>query len=508
MIEKGVGAMRGQGGSSPGGSAIPPGDRSAKCELKYVGHPFVDVGAATIAAYFGKQRPEDVTAQEMEDFADYLRQQYQRKYLSSYLTCVFPNSAYVNPTSGEEKRKDYWAEHLYAYRELAGAEEGTCVLCGEPARVRAYRQHVPMLTGVGVVNFFPGGNAGLRLCPACMLSIAAAPLGCLWCGGKALLVHTDDPNLTFRFAKQHLAWHQRRLALDGDKYPGASQPQTRVIDNLRKLAAEAMERHEDAVDKTGRPTSLTAYHFTNSGQGPDIRIYHLPGMVFAFLMEAEADAYSEQWHKVVAAAWRTKEASDDRDTHRNYLYEDLFRLPDEWQRFVRIYLCRAKLLNTGKDDPRGDYGLDRDLDKLSWPLTELFLERVAGMDKHRIETIRTLADSLAKYIMERDYRLLRELHLARSYRGFRVALVNASVSEQRAGRPPLVTFDDFVTVFEYGEEDPRPDWSLSRDLVLLRILEQLYESHWLPKHADVLDFHLAEPSDALASGPTNSEEGS
>jgi len=63
-------------------------------------------------------------------------------------------------------------------------------------------------------------------------------------------------------------------------------------------------------------------------------------------------------------------------------------------------------------------------------------------------------------------------------------------------------------VFEYGEEDPRPDWSLSRDLVLLRILEQLYESHWLAKHADVLDLHLAEPSDALASGPTNSEEGS
>ena len=40
--------------------------------LKYTGHPLVDVGVATITAFAGKQRPEDLTEADLDSIADYI----------------------------------------------------------------------------------------------------------------------------------------------------------------------------------------------------------------------------------------------------------------------------------------------------------------------------------------------------------------------------------------------------------------------------------------------------
>jgi hypothetical protein len=37
----------------------------------------------------------------------------------------------------------------------------------------------------------------------------------------------------------------------------------------------------------------------------------------------------------------------------------------------------------------------------------------------------------------------------------------------------LVTFDQFVSIFEEGEELPYRDWKLARDLLLIRVIERL-----------------------------------
>ncbi len=40
--------------------------------LKYTGHPFVDVGVATITAFAGKRRPEDLTEADLDAIAKYI----------------------------------------------------------------------------------------------------------------------------------------------------------------------------------------------------------------------------------------------------------------------------------------------------------------------------------------------------------------------------------------------------------------------------------------------------
>jgi hypothetical protein len=47
--------------------------------------------------------------------------------------------------------------------------------------------------------------------------------------------------------------------------------------------------------------------------------------------------------------------------------------------------------------------------------------------------------------------------------------------------------DEFLEIFEEGEELPRVDWRLAWDLVLIRIIEKLYEAKWFEKNREVLE---------------------
>jgi len=40
----------------------------------FTGHPLVDVGLATITAFAGKERPEDLTEEDYEAIVDYIGQ--------------------------------------------------------------------------------------------------------------------------------------------------------------------------------------------------------------------------------------------------------------------------------------------------------------------------------------------------------------------------------------------------------------------------------------------------
>ena len=60
--------------------------------LRYTGHPFVDVGAATLTAFAEKERPEHLTSDDLQVAAG-MEKVYMGKHMNSFLVCVFPNSA-------------------------------------------------------------------------------------------------------------------------------------------------------------------------------------------------------------------------------------------------------------------------------------------------------------------------------------------------------------------------------------------------------------------------------
>jgi len=477
--------------------------------LKYTGHPFVDVGVATVTAFAGKQDPTQLTEADLDKMADYIAREYVRQPLVSFLIVAFPNSGFTQPAYNKqpEKRAVYAGRVLRAYRAGTPTLDVSCVFTGQPAAAvpfdvkgtlspgYTFRQHIPLLTGEGVINFHPYGMAGLPVSGPVMLALQAFPLGCAKCGGRLLAVHSDNDALTFHFASTFLRENRRAVqmaqAAGSKKMPETQlSHRTLLIDTL--LRAGQMQR-DARRDET--LFSLTAYHLTNSGQGADLAIYYLPLEMTGFLRDMQKATYSHDWNAIVRRAWevpppqkRKRKSSKPFMARRNWLYEDLFRLPENAAQFLRTYFLRMALRYArGKTDPRPGYSLQTEADLVSWKITARFLWRILHMDKERIEQIRMMGDRLAEYVSgQNDRRFFREFYTLQRYDHLRSILVKANLAHVRNGHPPIITLDPYIQVFEEGDEVARTNWRLARDLVLIRMVERLYDLGWLGSHLDVI----------------------
>lgn len=483
--------------------------------LDYTGHPFFDIGVATVTALVGKTDPRAVTADDLEKVATFIEREYTRDPLKSFLGVAFTTNAWFNQPAFEkqpEKRREYARRILRGYG--TALPEESCAFTGRPVTAaafsdrlppgRAFRQHIPLLTGEGVINFFPGGDAGLPVSGEAMLCLQAFPLGCAKCGGRLLAVHSDNPEVTYNFAGDFLAYNLKALALAqqaGSKKMGEAEASARTLLITTLLKIE--QRRQDEAEERP-PYSVTAYHLTNSGQSnpldehnPPLEIYYLPLELTRFLAAVNGPLYRSEWQAIVERAWRLDPGSASkkraggsqagRRPHRNFLYEDLFRLPDYAPRFIRRYFLRIPVRSGPEDDPRRLYSLRDEASLISWKVTDLFLAEVMHVDKERIRQIRELGDRLAGYIsQENDRRFFVAFFSERNYALFRNALIKANLGHVRRGNPPLITLDPYIAIFEEGNEVARADWQLARDLVLIRLIEQLYNLGWLSKNVDVL----------------------
>lgn len=488
--------------------------------LKYTGHPLVDIGAATIAAFNQKPNLDSITEADFDKVADYIEREYPKEPLKSFLGVAFTTNAWFNqPAFNQrpEKRAEYSSRLLRGYREDTPKSNERCVFTGNPAidvafsekfpPGRAFRQHIPLLTGEDVINFYPWGNAGLPVSGEALLCIQAFPLGCAKCGGRLLAVHSDNVDLIYDFAAEFLITNRKALSLahqsSSNKMPTAkSSAKTLLIETLLKVE----QSRRDEARQHG-PCSVTAYHLSNSGQSnpldsrnPPLDIYYLPLELTDFLSNLTSPEYRTEWSAIAQRAWwlskpkgknkkggkENKEGASTRP-QRNVLYEDLLRLPLGARGFVSRYFLRIPIRRSSVDDPRRAYSLRDEAGLVSWKLTELFLRKVMAMNKEHIQQIRELGDQLAKYVNNaNDRRFFAKFYAERSYNVFRNALIKANVEHVKRGNPPLITLDPYIMVFEDGDGVERSDWRLARDLVLIRMVEELYKMGWIGKNPDAI----------------------
>ncbi len=497
--------------------------------MQWSGDPYVDVGLATILAFHSKDDPAQLTPNDLQSVADWIIQNYLQDPLKSFLTVAFTSNAwFAQPSFTPEKKAARGQAHLLAWQNV-GPDDERCIFTGLPTTLatlsdklapgRAARAQIPLTQGDEDINFYPNGNAGLPISGQALLCLQAFPLGCAKVGGRLLAVHASEPAITLAFAREFLTINRKNIAL-AQQAGETKMPETRygigtlLVDTLMKVIAESRY-----LDESGLPYTITAYHLTN-GQAPEIAIYHLPLGVTGFLRLAHTPRYQAQWQRIVQAAWprapdargeaagnkRGRRASDEPPgaskkpaVQRNYLYEDVLRLPEDAPRFLRIYFLRhvPRSMRLSNADPRADYSTRRELALVSWDLTELFLREVMSMDKTRIEHIRALGDRLADYVSaENDRRFFRAFYGERNYALLRNALLKANTTAVRRTGQPLITFDQFIEVFEEGEDLARKDWQLARDLVLIRMIERL--APWLAGNEDVIPQTPADEADVAA----------
>jgi CRISPR-associated protein Cst1 len=486
--------------------------------ITYTGHPFVDTGFAVITAFVRKRRFADLIDDDFQQIADYIEANYVRQPLRSFLTVAFTSNAWfaqpafnpdrsnLSPEKQAEARekRQYWADrHLRQWRQSAAGLE-TCLFTGLPAAGlelsqklqpgRVGRAQMPLLQGDDAINFFINGDPGLPMAAEAILALQAMPLGCAKVGGGLLAVHCDDEALTIAFATRFL---QRNLndvakaqASGEEKLPGSPRSlKTLLVETL----TEILIRQTQEEERRARRPMITAYYF-NNGQSPFLEIYHLPLQITGFLLAVHTPAYRAIWNELVQRGWQRAGTPGKRgkgvatiEPHFNYLYEDLFTLPAQAARFVRTYFLRIPDLRRSADDPRREYSPQREADLVSWPLVELFVQEVLLMTDDRVAKLKELGDKLADYTRSQGgKRFFRQFFVEQRSDYFLSLLNKANIDYTRykRGQETLFDLDSFLTIFMEGDEVLRKDWRLMRDLVLIRMVEQLRD--WIAGNPDAI----------------------
>ncbi|MCB9009811.1 MAG: type I-B CRISPR-associated protein Cas8b1/Cst1 [Ardenticatenaceae bacterium] len=483
--------------------------------LEYTGHPILDVGIATIVAFANKNLPQELTDDDLENAADYMHQLYTDPIFTGFISITFTiNAGFTQPgfKKTPEKRNIYSERVLRSFRKSTPVLEEKGVFLGLPVadvpfdadgkleHGRVFRQHMPMQTGEKTINFHPGGDAGLPVSGLALLAIQAYPLGSVKCGGRTLSIHSDSPDIMVYFAHQFL--EENRYAIQMAQLENSkkmSEPYLKYRTLIIKTLLDALDMRQEQLDDE-EPFSVTAYYMTNSGQGAGLDIYHLPSQLIEYLAEMYSAKYRLVWQQIEHLAWvrfkqtsKQKEAPADFRPDRNWLYEDLFSLAEDpyrnGRRFIRTYFLREayKYARQDQTDPRGDYSTQKEAHLVSWKLTDCFLRRIMYMETERIEQIRRLGDALADYIKtQNDKRFFRAFYVENRYAYLRNGLIKANTAYVKSGHEPFLTLDSYISIFEDGEELSSRDWRLARDLVLIRLVEQLYKNGWLSANQDAV----------------------
>lgn len=466
--------------------------------IQYTGHPLVDVGAATITAFVKKGRPEDVTEEDLEEVINYIKDKYPKKPMSSLSSVVYTfNAPYTQNYDTKDKRYDAKVKRIEEMDKVLLANtpiNEQCVFCGRSAVRRGVREQIPLASGRQNFNFYPEGNIGLPVCRACLVCLQAFPLGSLFSQGRELVVHSECDYLTWSFASHFLAANRVTLQAGSlDKMQNYGFPRTNLIKALLDL-----EPDEDAEQYC----SITAYHLTNYGSSADVTIYHLPLATMRFLSQAHTPSYAAAWNPIVKRAWeqsptaspkkaakQAKGAKDDKPP-RNYLYEDLFNLPQNAGHFLRTYFLRRPLAaaRATEGDPRSQYSPARERQLISWPLTELFLEEVIGMTPDQTQAIQHLGEKLADYVYNLDERLFTNIKLARNYSELISLLEKANRHAARERKARLFDFEELIAPFTITDDRRRSlGWQLVRDLLMIKMVEELDKQHWFGTHPNALE---------------------
>jgi len=445
-----------------------------------------------------------------------MTEHYYSGKLNSYLTCVFMNASFVQPNEGPEKRDAFRRQYLSAHRATADpAVRGMrCVFSGGDATSPLVRTHLPLFSGEGVMNFRPDGCTFVPAAGPFVTALMFLPMASRKSEGRLLAVHADDPRLTLSFAQRYLEDNKRLLALplpsgkaavhpgyereqpawDANKkaykFANVSGPRSFIMSDLTAMAAEAY------ADDFDRPATLTAYLLSSSGQGPSLEMFHVPSGVVRFVINAAQPSTVGAWNAVGSRfrPLREKDAPSGPSAKKrnakengatvpgragwtkNDAFEDLCHVFDAGftDRGLAASWLRAYLL--GRADERDSRKLRAAV--RSWPLAALFLREVLGMKQGRIDAIKAFADKLASVIhRNRDKRLLNAL-LYERVSELQHAL--RRVQRESAAGDLLFGLDEYRNVWLHEDGDVY----LVRDLVSIRVIEELHRLGYFKAHPD------------------------
>lgn len=418
--------------------------------FKYVGHPFVDTGVSVMEIILEK-RCEDFTVDDIEKAKQELIKRYDSKTLKSYLSTIFPNSAWANFNIGKEKKEENIKNLLYIEEEI----EEKCFYCSNKANRFVNRQHIPLLSGENIINIVSSGK-GLPVCKYCIASIQFFPLGTIKVEGNVLLWNTHNPDLSYIFTDNY--YNKQKKLIDGaidEKIESLKFPYTRLLESLQ----EALDKFLENNDNNYPVTDCIAYHFTNYGTSPDYKEYIIPSSFLVFLKKLKLNSELEKVYKeIIRFNWFSKNKKETEQKNKsNLFYNAIAKFLQNYDQndFIRLFRF---FINTKVKDLN------------SFSLVQLFLTEVVGMNKSRLEKIKEIAD---KIFSLNDEKFIKEILLKKYNQRDFIDYIVRIQSKLKKAKLDCFTMDDVCLALGITNSDDstNSDFWLVRDLITIRLLE-------------------------------------
>jgi len=451
-------------------------------QFYWTGHPFVDAGLTAILLITNKEKPEELTEEDIKKAIEFVSKLYVKDDWVKRLSRIFRNNnpiLMVNPSMKDKRTPTKLRESLNTLFRLIPSENESgakCAICGRRRKISGFELRkaihskdkskpkeitgdvFPLLGTGDVRNFFHSANPlGADICAYCLFLVQFMPLAVYYMG-RMLIIHT------FPYERM-LDIHEEAIKYVELSGIASNAREFKRPENFFFKKVIEISRKIESGYRYWSNTSAVIYHFINGNRSGEqtVEIIYIPNSILRFI--AFAGEESESWKKILNMGWNIKKK------RKKLSFEEL-----EKGYTNEVY---RKLLNYESILPYFYNKRERNVNS-SWRLLKFYCVEVLGLNEETLEFIKDVGDRIVETIEKLPNnqlrRTVRELENANKLWEFESFFVRVEKIRQNKKLPnALLTFDEFARLLTAYGEDINVSWKTVRDLLLFRIYEKLHD---------------------------------
>ncbi|WP_241720819.1 hypothetical protein [Streptomyces lydicus] len=266
-------------------SDVAVGERTGA--LTSTGHPLQCAGAWAVAVMAGRERPDQVTADDLDAVAEVVGADAARAAVAAktdarydwwkVLFALYPNAKVTH--AGRPRDVAVLKSEMAAMfaPDDAGGAAMPCTFCGAPAKAVWAKSKLPMFDTNKALNTLPPGIRGWPVCRGCRIAMWALPYGSWVTAGSATVLSCEGRQAEREFAAANVQ-RARRIIQAG--FPGGlgagARPELVALRALRAMGHGL--------------SATTLWSFKNDNQEPWLRVTRTRRAVPAFLATVDGNA--------------------------------------------------------------------------------------------------------------------------------------------------------------------------------------------------------------------------
>lgn len=433
---------------------------------RQTGDPFADTGGYVIN-YLQERNP----GKDILDLIYEITKVYVNKW-EGKINTFFLNSPITQPAfKGERKIEETMKYFRSLIDESAPCNNGLCRISGRRVKVFKAGRDNTLMSGSGTfVNFHHGFQSGMMLSKEIIIRMFFIPFGTILIGGKVAIIQTNLSEIDEFLVRKNMDNNYANLSMSASD--GALRSQ-------QVIPANALFQFVDTIvdniqDRTiGKIISMNLFHLSNFGASPEMTIYKLPSVVFAFYVTCYSPLYKEDWILFLRSHYRNSKFKEAKYNSDSAEYEMLKKGTTEkigmenyvlWRNIILENLLNGKSL-------LGLFLSWSRRHKFNFNIVEIYQKHVRNMKQETLDKIKEIALFIANKSDDTIKKSIKALDgYKSSYELRRFFLKKVVAPNYLENKEPIITLNELV----YYLFPDDISWREIRDLLLVAIFQELH----------------------------------